>query len=459
MNVASMLRRSKRLIGLSFCLGGVVLAAQAIAAETLPAPKDLDEVLVYSTLEDGSIMHWLAISPLRYDVAHLGDSMSADVLEDQGRSELTARPRAGDRVQKLRWQKMHFSGAVQGPTMCDLFDVSGGSFDYGITYCCVYLYSPADRPGAVIAASSDDALKLILNGRKIWSNQIQRSPTYDSDRAPAPLRRGWNVLIAAVDQVIGGHLLCARFLDGGKAVTDLEISLDPPAPGGKRHAAGAYNKEAAALMRSIDAQRLDGKLAEALSGCRQVLARYPLADVAPRAAYMHANLQYSLKGEKSLGQPDKAIESLETLLARYPQDLLAEYALLDLATIHETALRDMAGAEASYRSFEDRYPQSTLAAKAVVGLARLLAANKKPEEALLTYRKAMQKYPASDEVMTATVGVADTYLLAGDKEKARRQYQAALAMAQDWHDNKYGVDVGKQAWLRGIIERVRPLAK
>lgn len=25
-------------------------------------------------------------------------------------------------------------------------------------------------------------------------------------------------------------------------------------------------------------------------------------------------------------------------------------------------------------------------------------------------------------------------------------------MAKDWHDNKYGVDVGKQAWLRGIMD-------
>jgi tetratricopeptide (TPR) repeat protein len=212
-------------------------------------------------------------------------------------------------------------------------------------------------------------------------------------------------------------------------------------------------------MRSVDGQRADGKLAEALAGCARLLAQYPLADVAPRAAYTRANLQYSRQGEKSLGRPEQAVAAFEALLARYPQDLLAEYALLDLAAVRETALRDAAGAEAGYRAFEERYPQSTLAAKALVGLARLLAAGHKPQEALLVYRKAMKKYPQSDEVMTATVGIADTYLLAGDKEQARRQYQAALALAQDWHDNKYGVDVGKQAWLRGIIERVRPLVQ
>jgi len=71
------------------------------------------------------------------------------------------------------------------------------------------------------------------------------------------------------------------------------------------------------------------------------------------------------------------------------------------------------------------------------------------------YRKAIGKYPKSDPVMTATVGIADAYRLAGDKTKARQQYEAARALAQDWHDNKYGVDVGKQAWLRDILDQIR----
>ena len=62
------------------------------------------------------------------------------------------------------------------------------------------------------------------------------------------------------------------------------------------------------------------------------------------------------------------MDSLEALLARYSQDLLAEYALLDLARIRETVLKDAARAESTYRSFEDRYPQSTLAPKALIGL-------------------------------------------------------------------------------------------
>ena len=57
--------------------------------------------------------------------------------------------------------------------------------------------------------------------------------------------------------------------------------------------------------------------------------------------------------------------------------------------------------------------------------------------------------------MTATLGIADVYRLSGDKVKAAKQYEAARAMAADWYDNKYGVDVGKQAWLRGILDYVR----
>jgi tetratricopeptide (TPR) repeat protein len=431
---------------------GALLASSVRAAD---AAKNIDEVLVYSSMDDGSIMHWLSISPLRYDVAFLGDSMSADVLEGDGKNELTIRPRAGDMVQKRMWQKMHFNGAITGPSLCDLFNVSGGSFEYGITCSYVYLYSPVDRTNAIIAASADDGLKIVFNGLKIWSNQIQRSPTYDSDKAPAPLKKGWNTLLMVVDQVWGGHLLCARFLDGDKPVTDIEISLDPPTENAKRHEAAPYNKEAGDLMHIASGLNADGKLNDTITACDQVLTKCPLADVAPRAAYTKAAAYYSLKGEKSLGQADKSVEALDFLLVHYPQDILAEYALLDIATLQETALKDTAKAEATYRSFEDRYPQSSLAAKSVVELARMLAEEKKFEDAILTYRKAIKKYPQADEVMTATVGIADTYRLSGEKDKAGQQYETAMAMAKDWRDNKYGVDVGKQAWLSDIMDDVR----
>ncbi|MBI2194979.1 MAG: tetratricopeptide repeat protein [Planctomycetes bacterium] len=434
-------------------LGGTSAQAEAAAEE------GFDEVIVYPTVEDGSIMHWLAVSPLLYNVSDLGDSMSADVLAGGGQTELTVKPRAGERVQGQAWHKMHFTGAVQGPTLCELFNVAGRYFDYAITCCAAYVYSPVERPNAIFAGSSDDALKVILNGKKVWSNQIQRSPTYDGDQAPAPLRKGWNTLLVSVDQIWGGHLLCARFLDGGEPLRDIEISLDPPARDAKRHPAGPYNAEASKLMREADTLRLDGRLADALDACGRLLGRYPLADVAPRAAYSRATVFYGLMGEKSLDQPGKAAEALQALLARYPQDLLAEYALLDLARIQESALKEAAGAEATYRSFETLYPQSSLAPKALVALARLFADQNRMEDALLTYRKAMKRHPRSDEVMTATVGIADVYRLAGDQEKARKQYEAARAMAQDWHDNQYGVDVGKQAWLQGIIDTVRQRLK
>jgi TolA-binding protein len=258
-----------------------------------------------------------------------------------------------------------------------------------------------------------------------------------------------------VDQVWGGHLLTARFIDGDKGVTDIEIALDPPRENAVRHQAGPYNKEAADLIRGADALRTEGKLAEAAASYEQVVAKYPLADVAPRAAYARAGTFYGVRGEKSLGKPDEALQALEGLLARYGQDLLAEYALLDVARIQETALKDAAKAEATYRSFETRFPLSSLAAKSLTELARLLASQKKFEESILTYRKAVKKYPNSDEVITANVGIGDAYRDSGDKDKARKQYEAARAMAQDWHDNKYGVDVGKQAWLRGILESLR----
>ena len=131
----------------------VLLAVAAMPpVQAQEKPKaDLAAVLVYPTAPDGSIMDWLSISPLYYNISFLGDSMSADALAVNGQTELTSRPRAGDQVQGQRWHKMHWSGCVQGPTVCELFQTSGGYFEYGLTPCLAYVYSPVDRPNAVLS--------------------------------------------------------------------------------------------------------------------------------------------------------------------------------------------------------------------------------------------------------------------------------------------------------------------
>ena len=127
---------------------------------------------------------------------------------------------------------------IQGPSMCELFNVSGGYFEYAITYSCVYLYSPAEHPGAIFAGSSDDGMKVILNGRESGPTRSRRSPTYDGDQAPAPLKKGWNVLVVAVDQIIGGHLLCAASWTAGRRLPTWKSRSirPPPRPGGFRPA-------------------------------------------------------------------------------------------------------------------------------------------------------------------------------------------------------------------------------
>ena len=434
-----------------------LLVATLLITALLPlsAETAFKEVIVYPTHEDGSLMHWLAISPLLYNVSFLGDSMSADVLESKGVNESNVLPRAGDRVQDQNWKKMHYTGTTEGPTMCGLFQVAERGFEYAITCSHAYVYSPKARPNAVFAGSSDDAIKVILNGKKIWTNQIQRSPTYDGDQSNAPLKEGWNTLLIVVDQVWGGHLLCARFLEDGAPIKDLEISLDPPTNNARRHPAATYNAEASGLMRNADAFKMNHQFSDGLKIYDSILKKYPLSDVAPRAGYARATCFHSTKGEKSLNQPKDAVETLKTLLQDYPQDILAEYALLDLAKIQETALASPKEAEATYRSFEQLYPQSSLAAKSLLELARLLAKQEKFEDSILTYRKTIKKYNTSDEVMTATLGMAQTWHQSGELAKALSQYESARAMAQDWHDNKYGVDVGKQAWLQKIIEDTR----
>ena len=463
MDIIGKLDRSKVIVALvAVALALAAAQPQYVRGDEAAAPAVASQktmlasqTLVYPTLSDGSIMNWLAVSPLKYDAAYIGDSLSYDVFKNAGLSELTVAPRAGDQVQGVPWKKETFGGTTEGPTMCQLFQIAGYSWDYGITVCCCYVYSPTDHPAASFYGSSDDGLKVILNGKLVWKNQIQRSPTYDSDQFAAPLNKGWNRLVCVVDQVIGGHLLCGRFVDGGQPVTDLQISLDPAAPDASRFPAADYNASAETLIQQADALSAVGKLTDAAAAYGAVMDKYPLAEVTPRAAYGRALIYYDPSGAKSLDQPQQAVSYLQQLIADYPADLRAEYADMDLAAIQDLVLKDRTSAESTYRSFESKFPGSELAPKSVSELARLLALDKNYDESILTYRKVIGKYPNSDEVMVATIGIADDYVAEGETVKAKAQYVSAQAMATDWIDNKYGVDVGKQAWLRGLEYDIR----
>jgi tetratricopeptide (TPR) repeat protein len=430
----------------SFCLLSTPLCARA---------QDNAEVLIYPTAEDGSIMNWLAVSPLPYNAAFIGDSLGYDPFAREGKSETTIRPRAGETVRGKVWRRMQWSGDKNGPSHMDLFAAAGkGMWHYGLTACFVYLYSPKAYPNARFACSSDDGLKVILNGQKIWSNQIQRAAMYDSDQIAAPLKQGWNTLLCIVDQAGGGHYLLGRFKDGEVGINDLEIALDPPSPNAKRFPAAKYNADASAALRAADALRAEGKFADAVAGYQKVADEFPLADVAPRALQGRAAAFFSSDGAPSLKQPQQAAQALNDLLTRYPTDLLAEYSLLELGRV-QSASSDLAAAEKTYRSFQDRYPLSTLGAKSQLELGKLLSLQKKYEDAILTLRGLQKQFPDSDEFLSALIAIGDAYRDQNQTDKARVEYTAARALAEDWYQNKYGVDVGKQAWLRGLQEYLR----
>ena len=206
----------------------------------------------------------------------------------------------------------------------------------------------------------------------------------------------------------------------------------------------------ASSLAPADKLRAEGKSAEAAAAYAKALEQYPLADDAPRASYAAAQNIATLPG-----RAEEAAKLLRTLVETQTHDVLAEYALLELGRIQKEKLGDAAAAAESYASFEAIFPESPRGAAALVELARLQAAEKHFEEAVLTCRKVISKYPATDEVMTATLAIADFYRAAGEKDKAQAQYEAARTLAQDWSDNKYGIDVGKQAWLRELLDYIR----
>jgi hypothetical protein len=113
--------------------------------------------------------------------------------------------RVGDRT--LRWRRVQAA-----PDALDLNQVFGQT-DNAVAYAVAVIDVPQAVDGLQLLFGSDDAAKVWLNGREIWSVNRTRGVNLDEDLVPGlSLRAGRNTLVVKVVQGVGGWGLAARFV-------------------------------------------------------------------------------------------------------------------------------------------------------------------------------------------------------------------------------------------------------
>jgi len=431
----------------------IAIATLLIAPTAVPAARQAPTSIYYAPNADGFLIDFLAITGLKYGFAYIGDSMNTDVFANLG-GETSLRPAEGDTVQDRRWRRFNAELWANNSNVKNLRALR--SPEYRITALFAYVWSDRDHPDARFLASSDDGLKVVLNGEVLWRNQIQRSPTIDSDRMDAPLRQGWNDLLCVIDRVRGGHLFVGRFVDGeGTPITDLKIVLAPP---DDREAiptfmlAETYNSAAAALLREAHTLRAAGEFEQAIVKFGRMLDEFPYAEASPRALAAKAEAQYD-EVAPSLNVPAAAADTLRLLWQHYPAHPVTEYAVIRLAAIEAGPLSQPDQAMDTYGRFVDAYPQSALVPTALLewGKLQLEAA---PAAAIATLRRIVTEHPGAEELVEAFVAIGDARRAEGDSAAAERQYRSALDIIEDWIGDRFATDVGKQAWLRDLESRI-----
>src|SRR5262249_41683470 len=119
----------------------------------------------------------------------------------------------------LRWQH-----ATASPDL-DL-NRALGTTENAVAYAVAVFTSPRAEAAVELRFASDDAARVWLNGRQVWTVNTTRGVDLDEDTVPGlSLRAGRNVLVVKVVQGVGGWGTAARFThNNGTPLRDLHPS-------------------------------------------------------------------------------------------------------------------------------------------------------------------------------------------------------------------------------------------
>jgi hypothetical protein len=228
-------RRSMLILGLAglaalgspeaFSGDGTQSATGRGPAPSLTAPKSPGQ----SPGAGGFIQRWLILEPIPTKGQLTDTAVQAAVKTDFFPNQLTVMPRHGDKVtvggSELAWHAVdtlgynvnlyHFAYALGKPTSNVLF------------WAVTVVESPREMPGVRLAIGSNAASVWWVNGKEVIGIYNDRQAVIDDGvSARLTLRKGPNVVRAAIINGGGATDFCARFLDGGyRPVRDIRVTL------------------------------------------------------------------------------------------------------------------------------------------------------------------------------------------------------------------------------------------
>ena len=208
--------------------------ATAAAQDTTPRPPASTLSLPASPTKapdaDGFLRRWLVLEPIR-TTGQLSDSAVRTIVDTPHfPDQLTVIPRDGDVVTvgdtPLTWHAVdtslynvnlyHFAYALNEPTSNVLF------------WAVTVVNAPKDIPNVRLAIGSNAASIWWLNGQEVIGLYNDRQTVIDDGVSKrVMLKKGPNVIRAAIVNAGGATDFCARFLDGDDSpVKGIVVSLD-----------------------------------------------------------------------------------------------------------------------------------------------------------------------------------------------------------------------------------------
>ncbi len=110
-----------------------------------------------------------------------------------------------------------------------------------------------------------------------------------------------------------------------------------------------------------------------------------------------------------LGKNDKRIETLNSLIKKYPKSYFHDDALYLLGSSY-TRNNQTSKALKAYSEIEKKYPGSSYVSKAKLKMALIYYNSNKDKEALAEYKEIVEKYPSTSEAKQAVAGSRKIYI-------------------------------------------------
>jgi hypothetical protein len=178
---------------------------------------------------DGFLQRWLVLEPIRVAGQLTDSAVQTAVKTEYFPGQLTSIPRHGDTMTvggtELAWHAVdtagynvnlfHFAYALKKPTSNVLF------------WAVTVVHAPRELPGVRLAIGSNAASVWWVNGTEVIGIYNDRQTVIDDGVSKRlTLKKGPNVIRAAIVNAGGATDFCARFLDGeDRPFTALTMTL------------------------------------------------------------------------------------------------------------------------------------------------------------------------------------------------------------------------------------------